>query len=163
MDIEIIYNRYFKIIYRYLLSLCRDPHLAEELAQETFMKALSRKFPEGEEDNVPAWLHTIARNLYFRHYNKSRRRQEILKINNCEHPADSPETEIMQKQGQLRIHRLLHELAEPYREVFMLRTFGELSFGEIGEIFQRTEAWARTTYFRARKKLMEDLQDEDNM
>ena len=38
MDIEIIYNRYFKIIYRYLLSLCRDPHLAEELAQETFMK-----------------------------------------------------------------------------------------------------------------------------
>lgn len=163
MDIEIIYDKYFKIIYRYLLSLCRDPHLAEEFAQETFLRALSRKAPEGEEDNVTAWLHTIARNLYFQHYNKSRRRQEILKRNSGEHLADSPETEMMQKQEQLRIHRLLHELPEPYREVFMLRDFGELSFREIGEIFRRNEAWARTTYFRARKKLMEELRNENHM
>ena len=163
MDIEAIYNKYFRIIYKYLLSLCGDPHLAEELAQETFLKALSRKEPVDPDDNIIAWLYTIARNLYFQHYNKSRRRQEILKKNAGEQFADSPETKIMQKQEQLRIHRLLHALAEPYREVFMLRHFGELSFREIADIFGRNETWARTIYYRARKKLMEDLRNENHM
>ncbi|MBQ9014544.1 MAG: RNA polymerase sigma factor [Firmicutes bacterium] len=163
MDIETIYNKYFRIIYRYLLSLCGDPHLAEELAQETFLKALSQKEPESVDDNVNAWLYTIARNLYFQQYNKSRRRQKILKQNTSEQFADSPETVMMQKQGKFRIHQLLHELAEPYREVFMLRNYGELSFREIAEIFGRNETWARTIYYRARKKLMEDLRDEDHM
>ena len=163
MDIEKIYNQYFRIIYRYLLSLCGDPHLAEELSQETFLKALSQKNPIKADDNVTSWLYTIARNLYFQHYNKSRRRQEILKKNTSEQFADSPETEVMQKQGQLRIHQLLHALAEPYREVFMLRYFGELSYREIAEIFGRNETWARTIYYRARKRLMEDLQNEDHM
>ncbi len=163
MNIEKIYNQYFRIIYRYLLSLCGDPHLAEELSQETFLKALSRKNPVNADDNVTSWLYTIARNLYFQHYNKSRRRQEILKKNTNEQFVDSPETEVMQKHGQLRIHQLLHALAEPYREVFMLRNFGELSFREIAEIFGRNETWARTIYYRARKKLMEDLRNEDHM
>ena len=164
MDIERIYNQYFRIIYRYLLSLCNDPHLAEELAQETFLKALTRKQPgNAENDNTIAWLYTIARNLYFQHYNKSRRRQDILKNNASGQTADSPETEVMQKDGQLRIHQLLHALAEPYREVFMLRHFGELSFREIAEIFEKNETWARTVYYRARKKLMEDLKNEDHM
>ena len=54
-----------------------------------------------------------------------------------------------------RLHRLLHDLPEPYKEVFSLRTFGELPFGQIGELFGKTESWARVTYFRARQKLKE--------
>ena len=56
-----------------------------------------------------------------------------------------------------QLHRLLHDLPEPYKEVFSLRTFGELPFAQIGELFGKTESWARVTYFRARQKLKEAL------
>ena len=52
-----------------------------------------------------------------------------------------------------QLHRLLHDLPEPYKEVFSLRIFGELPFAQIGELFGKTESWARVTYFRARQKL----------
>lgn len=163
MDIEVIYDKYFRIIYRYLLSLSQDPHLSEELAQETFLKALSGIDSIDEGRNVKAWLCRVARNLYLQYYNKSRRRRQILEENAEEVFMQDPETELMQKLGNLHLHRLLHQLPEPYREVFMLRQFGELTFRQIGEIFERNESWARTIYYRARKKLMEGLQDEDHM
>lgn len=57
-----------------------------------------------------------------------------------------------------QLHVLLHALPEPYKEVFSLRTFGELPFAQIGELFGKTESWARVTYFRARQKLKEALE-----
>ena len=49
-------------------------------------------------------------------------------------------------------------MEEPYKEVFQLRVFGELSFADIGKIFHKTESWARVTYHRARLKLQEKMQ-----
>ena len=49
-------------------------------------------------------------------------------------------------------------MAEPYKEVFSQRTFGELPYSQIGELFGKTESWARVTYFRARQKLKEGLE-----
>ena len=57
-----------------------------------------------------------------------------------------------------RIHEYLHNMEEPYKEVFQLRVFGELSFADIGKIFHKTESWARVTYHRARLKLQEKMQ-----
>jgi RNA polymerase sigma-70 factor (ECF subfamily) len=59
----------------------------------------------------------------------------------------------------LQIHRILHKLEEPYKEVFQLRVFGELSFRKIGQIFDKTEAWARVTYHRARLKIKERMEE----
>ena len=56
-----------------------------------------------------------------------------------------------------RIHMILHSLDEPYKEVFELRCFGELSFRQIGTIFGKTENWARVTYHRARLKIQERM------
>jgi RNA polymerase sigma-70 factor (ECF subfamily) len=61
------------------------------------------------------------------------------------------------KASALEIHRCLHSLEEPYKEVFSLRTFGELPFLEIAELFGKTENWARVTYHRAKLKLKEAL------
>ena len=61
------------------------------------------------------------------------------------------------KESSFAIHKLLHELEEPYKEVFELRVFGELSFAEIAEIFGRTESWARVTYHRAKLKIKERM------
>ena len=58
----------------------------------------------------------------------------------------------------LRIHRLLHRLPEPYREVFLLRVLGELSFRDLGSLFEKGENWACVTYHRARKKIMEQME-----
>ena len=59
--------------------------------------------------------------------------------------------------SMLRIHQILHTLEEPYKEVFQLRIFGELSFKKIGMIFEKTENWARVTYHRARLKILERM------
>ena len=64
------------------------------------------------------------------------------------------------RDASFRIHLALHGLEEPYREVFELRVFGELSFREVGEIFGRTENWARVTYHRARLRLRERMEEK---
>ena len=61
----------------------------------------------------------------------------------------------------LQIHLILHELQEPYKEVFQLRVFGELSFSQIGTIFGKTENWARVTYHRARLKIKERMDEHE--
>ena len=55
------------------------------------------------------------------------------------------------------IHEVLHKLKEPYKEVFWLRTFGDLSFAQIGTLFGKSESWARVTYYRAKTLIKEDL------
>ena len=60
----------------------------------------------------------------------------------------------------MTIHRVLHTLKEPYKEVFSLRVFGQLSFGDIGSLFGRTANWACVTYHRACQKIQAEMEDE---
>ncbi len=71
--------------------------------------------------------------------------------------AVNVETAAEDNDTALRIHLVLHELQEPYKEVFQLRVFGELSFSQIGLVFGKTENWARVTYHRARLKIQERM------
>ena len=64
---------------------------------------------------------------------------------------------VMLKEHSREIHKILHSMDEPYKEIFMLRVFGELSFKEIGELFQKTDLWARVTYRRAKEKIKKQL------
>lgn len=78
----------------------------------------------------------------------------------------SIEQRLLDDAEAMRIHRHLHSLQEPYKEVFMLRVFGELSFKKIAEIFGRTESWARVTYHRAKLRIISEMEEEngkDNM
>ena len=69
------------------------------------------------------------------------------------------EAALANRELSLKIHTILHKLEEPYREVFDLRVFGELSFKEIGQIFEKTENWARVTFHRARLKIQERMDE----
>ena len=109
---------------------------------------------------VKTWLCTIARNLWLDHCKKAENRNLPLDA-----VPDAPDTENLEarlsdKMQALEIHRMLHRLAEPYREIFSLRIFAELSFKEIGAVFGKTENWARVTFFRAKKQLIELLEQE---
>ena len=155
---ETIYRRYFGTVYRYLLSLCRNAPLAEEITQATFFTALQKIGSFREDCAVETWLIGIARNRYFDHCRRQKRLSGEL-------PAEagaggSPEELFFRSENISRFHQLLHALAEPYKEVFSLRVFGELRYADIGALFQKTESWARVTYYRAKQKLLSQLREE---
>ncbi|MBR1986625.1 MAG: sigma-70 family RNA polymerase sigma factor [Mogibacterium sp.] len=170
MDIEKLYREYFTPVYRYTLSLVHDPDMAEEITQETFFRALKKINDYRGEASLKVWLCQIARNLSFDSLKRQSKTLALTKHDDDESddyelPAGSesdPEEQLLRKQTAMKIHRILHDLKEPYKEVFQLRTFGDLSFAEIGELFGKSESWARVTYYRSRMMIKEEL-DEDSL
>ena len=169
MDIEKLYREYFTPVYRYTLSLVHDPDMAEEITQETFFRALKKINDYRGEASLKVWLCQIARNLSFDSLKRQSKTTALTKhddeSDDYELPAGSesdPEEQLLRKQTAMKIHRILHDLKEPYKEVFQLRTFGDLSFADIGELFGKSESWARVTYYRSRMMIKEEL-DEDSL
>lgn len=161
MDLEKIYREYFTTVYRYILAISRDPDLAEEVTQETFVKAL-RKISDFRGDcEIRVWLCQIAKNEYFQHLKKQKKREATEA--DLIMQEESPEKKLLSKELSFRIQKILHDMEEPYKEVFYMRTYGEMSFKEIALLFDRQETWARVTYYRARKKIMEVLENEGNL
>lgn len=164
-DFETVYRRYFQPVYRYLLSLCRDAVLAEEITQATFFAALKKIGAFREDCAVESWLIGIARNQYFDHCRRQKHRAgspALLPEAPQATADDSPEALFMQSETTGLFHRLLHALPEPYKEVFMLRVYGEMNFAAIAGLFQKTESWARITYYRAKQKLQSQIREEYN-
>lgn len=157
ISFEQIYEDYFRDVFLYIKALCRDDSIAEDIAQEAFAKALKNinKF-DGRKD-IRAWLFTIAKNAYFTYC----RKKNISLCDMPEIPAEDVQlTQRIENEEQaMTIHKLLHSMEEPYKEVFNLRVFGELSFDKIGIIFGKSSGWARVVYFRAKKKITDRLEE----
>lgn len=155
-EFDEVYAQYFGQVYRFALGLCRDPALAEELTQETFFKALKSidRFEGG--CRLSTWLCQIAKNTWLSGVKKQARQtgrlpEELAGDEDLERRLDD-------RESALEIHQALHRLEEPYKEVFSLRVLGELSFAQIGLLFDKTESWARVTFYRAKNKIREELQ-----
>lgn len=157
-EFEDLYQDYFQFIYLYTLSLSKNETLAEEITQETFFRAMEHMDRFEGRSSVSTWLCQIAKNVYFSHSKKARRSAPETDIPPADPSGpDDLETTLINREQAMAIHKVLHSLKEPYKEVFELRLFAELSFAQIGEIFGRTEGWARTTYYRAKIKIKEGL------
>ena len=158
-DFEQLYDTYFNDIYLYILRLSGNEHLAEEITSDTFFKAMKSINSFRGDCDVRVWLCQIAKNCYYSHVKKSNRTEQVDEAVLQEIPdlAPSVADEYARRDEIERIQKVLHDVNEPYKEVFSLRTFGELSFRQIAELFGRTEAWARVTYHRARLKIKEEL------
>lgn len=152
-DFSEIYHEYFKDVYKYTVVLCKNEGLAEEITQETFFKALNNIQHFNGSCKLRVWLCQIAKNTYFSYLKKEKKRSQEIE----EEFIDNLEQGLIQKESAFEIHKHLHNLDEPYKEVFTLRLFGELSFAQIAELFEKTESWARVTYHRAKIKLKENL------
>lgn len=153
-----IYQEYFDPVYRYVLSLSGDTHVAEEVTQETFFKALRSLDRFRGESSVKSWLCAIAKNIWISGQRK-KKPQPIEQASMLPDPGIGPEERIVQKDESMRVHRALHGLEEPYREVFTLRTLGQLSFRDIGELFGKTENWACVVYHRARAHIQKEMEE----
>lgn len=155
MDIEKLYQEYFFVVYKYVLSISKDPLTAEEITQETFFKALKKIDEFRGESSVKVWLCQIAKNEYYDFVKHQGKHTELP--DEYGEPIGSVEADFFVKADAKALHKILHELAEPYKEVFSLRAFGELSFSDIGELFGKTDSWARVTYHRAKLMIKEEM------
>ena len=127
---------------------------AEEITQETFFKAMQHINKFNGSCKLYVWLCQIAKNTYFTLYKK---KKSVVSDLDTYIPDISfnLETDYLDKDTAKRLHIKLHNLSEPYKEVFTLRVFGELPFSQIGELFGKTDSWARLIYYRAKKQLQE--------
>lgn len=144
-------------VYSYTLNLLRNPAEAEDITQETFTKAMLSLHTYQGKSSEYTWLCAIAKNLCTDLLRRSNRTAELTEEHEAIPSSDVHIDNLIQRESSFRIHQLLHDLEEPYKEVFELRIFGELSFSEIGQIFRKSESWGRVTYHRARIKLKERL------
>lgn len=160
---EEIINAEYQAVYHYILSLCRDENEAEDITQDTFVKAISADSFRGESGYY-SWLCSIGRNIWIDKCRRSGRIQfEAMPEEPPQMSGSSPPLEEVLADGELlrQVHRIIHEMDEPYKEVFTLKVFGDLSFKDISSLFGKTESWARVTYHRARKKIIEMLRKEN--
>lgn len=157
-EFEKIYIRYFNDVFLFLKKISKDESIAEEITSETFFKAMRSIDNFHGEADVRVWLCQIAKNCYFSYLKKQQRIENIDDIDLPDN-KDTIEEQILKQYDAMQVHLLLHNLAEPYKEVFMLRVLGELSFKQIADIFQKTDNWACVTYHRARNKILRALSE----
>ena len=151
----------YEAVYHYALALCRSETDAQDLTQETFLKAMGASEDFAGQSSLYTWLCAIAKNLW-RNRCKKLGREQPLDWEAAPAGAGVEQT-AEDRDLFMAVHRALHALDEPYREVFSLRAYGELSFAEIAGLFGRTEGWARVTYHRARKTILEMLRKEGSI
>ena len=155
-DFEKIFKENEGFIYKYLMKLCGNPSLAEELTQETFFRAYMNFSGLRDENKASSWLCRIAKNTYFAWYN------EHKKLSDYDEETENADTidiegSFERKELTEKAFSCLHELEEPYKEVFMLSVFGQLSLKDISKLFGKSESWARVTFYRAKQKLSEKM------
>ena len=161
INFEDMYQRFFKDVYLFVFSISKDRQIAEDITQETFFKALKEIKHFRGDCSVKSWLCQIAKNLYISQMRKKGTISfEAMDVVPNQVSGTNIEHEYIQKEDALSVYKVLHLLNEPYKEIFLLRTLGDLSFKEIGDIFHKTESWARVTYHRARLKIQESLEQK---
>lgn len=152
---EEIYKNYSTLVYKFLYSLCSDSDLAEELTQETFYKAIKGINKFNNECKISTWLCRIARNVWIDYLKK---KKDIISIDEDNYLENliaykTFENDIEDKSNVMMLYKSIHKLDDGTREVFYLRTNGNLSFKEIGEIMNRLEEWARIVFYRGKIKI----------
>ena len=160
-----IYEKYSKLVYNYLFSLTKNVEISQELMQETFYCAVKNIKKFKGECSVKTWLLKIAQNKW-KDYLKSTKNKHFLSYDanslKEEELLQQPslELETFEKERLFLLYQLIHRLDENTREVIYLRLKSELSFKDIGKILDKTEQWARVTFYRGKQKLKEELKNE---
>ncbi len=155
-DFEKLFNENREFIFKYLMKMTRDPSLAEELTQETFFRAYMNYASLRSKEKAPVWLCQIAKNTYFAWHNEQKKKGSLEDLEAVSDDRNIEEV-FVQKELSQKALRCLHDLEEPYKEVFMLSVFGGFSLKDISSIFGKSESWARVTFYRAKQKLLEKM------
>lgn len=162
MEIDLLYQEYGQLVYRFLLSLTKDESLAEDLTQETFYQAIKSIDSFQGDAKVSTWLCQIAKNLWLQHLAKNKHRKVMDDVLHFQaDPHSGPDEQLLQSQGKVQLFQVIHQLNEINKEVVLLRLTNDFSFREIGEVFGKSENWARVTFYRAKQKIIERMKQDD--
>ena len=157
-EFESIYRTYFGEVELYLRAICKEELLAEELTEQVFFQAMKALPKFRGNCDIRTWLCAMGKNCYLTHLRKHKSTESIDEVQ-IPDPKQGLEDQLFDRDQALAIHRILHDLPEPYKEVFSLRVFGQLSYADIGGLFGRTANWACVTYHRARQKIIEQMEE----
>lgn len=153
-EFELVYKKYAKQIYGYILKLCKNPTEAEDILQITFLKAIEKSDSFDGNCEISTWLCRIAHNAWLDERKRRDNRNDSIDSIQSVEPVQEDFTDgILDKQFARQILGVQNQLQEPYKEVFLLRVYGENSFREIGNVFGKSENWARVTYYRAKEQI----------
>lgn len=155
-EFEKLFNENRDFIFKYLMKLSHNASLAEELTQETFFRAYINYPSLKNKEKASVWLCQIAKNTYFAYFNEQKKYTSV-EDSVVTATEQNPEESFVQKELSEKALKCLHELEEPYKEVFMLSVFGGFSLKDISLTFGKSESWARVTFYRARQKLSEKM------
>lgn len=158
-DLEKMCTLHYKYVKSYALSLCLNETLAEDITQETFYNAIKKIDTFKNDCKIETWLCSIARNIFL---NSKRKRQTDNVLDYSDIIADiTPEENIIDNESVKRILSEAVKLETPYKEVFYMKTLGDMPYSTIADVFEKSENWARVTYFRAKKQIEERMSEDE--
>ncbi len=158
-EFEEIYLKYAVPVKKYAMTLCGDENTADDIAAETFFKALKNIDSYDGSCKILTWLCTIAKNTYL-DFLKKKKALPLYEAENMVSDGDSPEKSVLRNEDRLRLFRLIQNLEPDAKDVVYLRIFGELSFREIGDILGKSENWARVLFYRTKVKMKGMIDNE---
>lgn len=153
-EMDSIYKEHAQMVFRYLMSLCKEEQLADELTQETFYRAIKSSNRYDGTCKISTWLCQIAKHVWYQELDK-RARKGTFELND-ETPSTNTGVEeaICLKENKMEFMKQIYKLDQTSKEVVLLRITGAFSFKEIGEILNKNENWARVTYYRVKQKIV---------
>ena len=158
MDMDQIYRTYERMVYQFLYMRTHDAHWSQDLLQETFLRAVTSISRYDGSCKLSVWLCQIARHVLWQELRKRGKTDFAELADSIPDPGNpDAETQVLQSEDRVGLYRAIHRLSEKEREVVLYRITGELSFREIGEILEKSENWARTTFYRGKLRLRKEL------
>ena len=161
-EMEEIYLKYCIPLKKYVVSICHNQDLADDIVSETFFRAI-KNFDSFTGGNLFAWLCTIAKNIYFNHIKRKDNTNASIDDANFMEVAGNTdvEAEVIKREEQKKLAECIDSLADIEKEVVKLRVNAGLSFKEIGDVLHKSENWARVTFYRSKEKLKGMMNNEE--
>ena len=150
-----LYRQYSQIVFYFLNKRCKDPLLAEDLMQETFLKAIESIDSYDKSCKISTWLCQIAKHLLYQHWAKDNRVQ-LEELDESYESDTNTEQQAIASIELADVWDRLQKLPLEMRKVVEFRVLGELSYREIGNMLGMSETKARVTFFRAKMILIKE-------
>jgi RNA polymerase sigma-70 factor (ECF subfamily) len=157
----VLVERYWDRLYRWLYHLTHHRHTAEDLAQETLLKAFANLARFRTGSNFHAWLFRIGYNTFVNQWRAEERARQALPKHTLT-PQEGPVDQVLSKETMQLLARAIGRLPADYRAALLLRAEEGLSFHAIAEVLGIKEETARWRVFKARQKLMGSLAPQMN-
>ena len=160
-SMEEIYQQYAQTVFKYLMTLTHDVYIAEELTQETFYQAIKSIGRFNQSCKITTWLCAVARNQFLDYQRKHPDMEDVDALDQMDSSVPSAEQDVFESANRIEVMKKLHDCSEPYREIIYMRLFGNLSFREIGDVFGKTENWARVSFYRGKERLRKEIEQNE--